>query len=217
MTGTKRKEGKRSKDRTKDGKRQKDGMKEVVRSKESSRKGDELDGRTNKGNARETDLIMATPVAVLPAETGSADNRTTGTKPTYFSMATGMVQKTGVPGMVEMVPVLASVANSGCTPAEMFNHYGYLGRNGSGMMSPGDLTTYVRNTLFPKVKFLMDPKQLMFTNETDTICYHIWNELGINKDCAQLWWENNKNKISGTINAKRADISASIKEKFMSK
>ncbi|TAH17049.1 MAG: hypothetical protein EAZ10_19185, partial [Oscillatoriales cyanobacterium] len=36
-----------------------------------------------------------------------------------------------------------------------------------------DLIAYVRGDLFSKLKFFMDPKQLMFSTTKDSICY-VW-------------------------------------------
>ena len=45
-----------------------------------------------------------------------------------------------------------------------------------------DLIVYVRNDLFPKLKFVMNNRQLMFATESNTICYQICKDMGLRKE-----------------------------------
>jgi hypothetical protein len=91
------------------------------------------------------------------------------------------------------------------------------GRMGSDAMLEIDLIAYVRSDLFSKLKFFMDPKQLMFSTTEDSICYVICKDWNLKTDRAAQWWELYKDKIVHTLNCKRADVTAAIKRSFMSK
>ena len=88
---------------------------------------------------------------------------------------------------------------------------------GSETMLTCDLVAYVRNNLFPKLKFFMDPRQLMFSTDTNSICFRICQDMRLKDNRAAAWWELYKNKIVQTLNSKRADVTAAIKRCFMSK
>ena len=65
-----------------------------------------------------------------------------------------------------------------------------------------DLIVYVRNDLFPKLKFVMNNRQLMFATESNTICYQICKDMGLREEKKTQWWEMYKTKIVQTLNSK---------------
>ena len=101
--------------------------------------------------------------------------------------------------------------------ARIFETCRKKGRMGSDAMLEIDLIAYVRGDLFSKLKFFMDPKQLMFSTTEDSICYVICKDWNLKTDRAAQWWELYKDKIVHTLNCKRADVTAAIKRSFMSK
>ena len=80
-----------------------------------------------------------------------------------------------------------------------------------------DLDRYVRNDLFPTLKFFMDKKQLNYTTDETSICWQICTEMELKKDRAEVWWNNFKGRIVKILNAKRNDVISAIKRNFMSK
>ena len=101
--------------------------------------------------------------------------------------------------------------------ARIFETCRKKGRMGSDAMLEIDLIAFVRGDLFSKLKFFIDPKQLMFSTTEDSICYVICKDWNLKTDRAAQWWELYKDKIVHTLNCKRADVTAAIKRSFMSK
>ena len=66
--------------------------------------------------------------------------------------------------------------------AEWYESIRVKRRLGDEMILVCDLITYVRNSLFPRLKFFMDPRQLMYSNEVNTICYQICKDMGIREE-----------------------------------
>ena len=161
-----------------------------------------------------TSVTMKTPVesfVIQQPVTTSSQN-----VPTQFNTKTA--QPT-VPNEVVVNPDEArSVTTSETlTSGDFYEELRKKGRMGSASMLDCDLVSYVRNDLFPKLKFVMDKRQLQFSNEKDSICFQICSDLGLTGPRASAWWEIYKNKLVSKLNSKRADISAGIKRAFMSK
>ena len=91
------------------------------------------------------------------------------------------------------------------------------GRQGSAEMMTTEVVTYVRNDLFPKLKFFMHKKHMVFSNDPKSLCFQICNGMGVPESHACAWWEEYKMKVLETLNSKRADVTACIKRAFMSK
>jgi hypothetical protein len=108
-------------------------------------------------------------------------------------------------------------SSSVLTPGEQYEAIRKKSRECSGTATDGELVSFVRGSLFSKFKFFMDPKQLEFSNDKTTICHTIWKSMGQTEDTAREWWENSKETVSKTLNLKRNDASAAIKEKFLGK
>ena len=128
--------------------------------------------------------------------------------------------KTGNPNPLQEVVILnntPSVGTSDYTSSELYEVLRKKGRMGSESMLLKDLVMYVRNDLFPKLKFIMHSKQLTFSVSPDTICYQICADLGLTEMRASAWWELHKHKLLKTLNSKRADVMSAIKRAFMSK
>jgi hypothetical protein len=139
---------------------------------------------------------------------------------TQFSTLTGLPTHQAPESVVTDVTMTAegaSMHGTTNTPGDWFEVIRQKGRMGSESMLNVDLVAYVRNELFPKLKFFMDPRQLMFSTATNSICYQICNDMGLKKERSASWWELYKHKIVQTLNCKRADVTASIKRSFMSK
>jgi hypothetical protein len=134
-----------------------------------------------------------------------------------FSLKTG---NPNIPPPLQEVVILnntPSVGTSDYTSSELYEVLRKKGRMGSESMLLKDLVMYVRNDLFPKLKFIMHSKQLTFSVSPDTICYQICADLGLTEMRASAWWELHKHKLLKTLNSKRADVTSAIKRAFMSK
>jgi hypothetical protein len=92
-----------------------------------------------------------------------------------------------------------------------------VGKLAGGQMAAVDLIGYVRTELFPKLKFFMDKRQLVFSGERGTICDLICRGMSVGDGRAAEWWETYKLLILKTLNSKRADVTAAIKRTFLSK
>jgi hypothetical protein len=141
------------------------------------------------------------------------------TTTTTFSLRTGAQPRgTSIPGVVEVGKENSSTCTSNATPSrDWFEACRKSGRMGCDSMLSSDLVAYVRNDLFPKLKFIMDAKQLNFSTEMSSICYRICTEMGLVEPWASQWWEQYKKKILETLNNKRADVTATVKRAFLSK
>jgi hypothetical protein len=134
-----------------------------------------------------------------------------------FSMKTGAGQGPPLHEVVVHSGNTPSVVTSEYTSSELYEIIRKKGRMGSEAMLVKDLVMFVRNDLFPKLKFFMHSRQLMFSTATDTICYQICSDLGLTEMRASAWWELHKNKMVKTLNSKRADVTSAIKRIFVSK
>ena len=119
-----------------------------------------------------------------------------------FSMRKGVpVAATATP--LQMVVVTGartpSVSNSDYTTVELYEVLRQKGRMGDDDILHQDLVMYVRNDLFPKLKFFMHKSQLLYSAVDDTICYQICADLGLSETRACSWWEKNKQKIAKTL------------------
>jgi hypothetical protein len=138
--------------------------------------------------------------------------------PRVFSTRTGgTLTEPPIPHVLVPHNTTPSVTTSEYTSAELYEVLRKKGRMGSESMLASDLVSFVRIDLFPKLKFFMDSRQLMFSTAKDSICYQICTDLGLTAMRAAAWWELYKNKIVKTLNSKRADATSAIKRVFMSK
>ena len=81
-----------------------------------------------------------------------------------------------------------------------------------------DIRAYVRYELFPKLKFIMNDRQLEYSPERNTICGLICEQMGLEDPKAAVsWWERYKDMIADVLNAKRADVTGAIKRAFLRK
>ena len=137
-----------------------------------------------------------------------------------FSLLSGRAQLTNeasVPGEVEVQKDNSSLETSSNSCGEWYETIRQHSKIGGEAILASDLIAYVRNDLFPKLKFFMDNRQLMFSNESNTICYQICKDMGLREEKKAQWWEMYKTKIVQTLNSKRADVTSAIKKLFMSK
>jgi hypothetical protein len=78
-----------------------------------------------------------------------------------------------------------------------------------------DIIGFVRNDLFPKLKFIMGKQQLEYSPFENSICGKICAALGMkNAAAAVTCWERHKNMIADVLNAKKADVTGAIKKEF---
>jgi hypothetical protein len=173
------------------------------------------------GTMTVTGVVPSSPAVRAPVaatvSSGGGDN--TAVRP--FSTKTGLSVSRSMDGPLQMLVVTneptPSVGTSDVTSAELYELLRKKGRMGDDIMLHKDLVLYVRNDLFPKLKFIMDTRQLMFTTAVNSICYQICSELGFEGIKAAEWWEKYKNKVAKTLNSKRADVTSAIKRVFISK
>ena len=79
-----------------------------------------------------------------------------------------------------------------------------------------DISNYVRNDLFPSLKFIMSDKQLQYSPDTSSLCTLICVAMGLHDPTAAVtWWERYKNMIAYVLNSKRADVTGALKRSFM--
>jgi hypothetical protein len=197
-----------------------------------SHSGDKTKSKKVKKGGEEGTTRNATGVGNTPNDgTKEQDTTTTTTvadMPTIFNVKTGM-PVSGASSARVSVPAIVNVGETGSAASGLVpgsQQYGtrewyQLLQEKSSLGGVEQITiqlvTYVRNELFPKLKFFMNAKQLSFSAEKDSLCYHICQGMNVNKDYAMDWWDEFKNKILATLNSKRADVTSCIKKAFMSK
>ena len=189
------------------------------------------DELTNKENVIENNEVSELSIVGGGARNNTipGNTNTTAVTPGYaeqtkqvrtsFSVTSGMVNHSisrSVPVEVQFDGDSRSLETSICC-ADWFETCRKKNRLGNDSMHDVDLITYVRNELFPKLKFVMDARQLMFSSSNNTICYQICRDMKVKEIRSVAWWELYKNKIVQTLNNKRADVTAAMKRVFMSK
>jgi len=173
---------------------------------------------SSSGNLGSATLVVQQP----SASSGVVSSGVNTHNRSLFHMRTGL-PTTAVPTPVPTVVMVGLQDQSSLgtedvqQSARNFETCRKKGRMGSDAMLEIDLIAYVRGDLFSKLKFFMDPKQLMFSTTEDSICYVICKDWNLKTDRAAQWWELYKDKIVHTLNCKRADVTAAIKRSFMSK
>jgi hypothetical protein len=81
-----------------------------------------------------------------------------------------------------------------------------------------DIIGFVRNDLFPKLKFIIRKQQLEYSPFENSICGKICAALGMKNAAPSVTcWERHKNMIVDVLNAKRADVTGAIKKEFLRK
>ena len=111
----------------------------------------------------------------------------------------------------------AGSTNAPTNPADWYETCREKGRLGSEGVMELQFVSYVRKDLFPKLKFVMNKNQMKWSTDPNSLCSLIRTELRVKDMFAEQWWETHSNLIVQTLNAKRADVTASIKRAFMSK
>ena len=153
-----------------------------------------------------------------PPTVGTPVSRSGITPPVSFSMQSGAVASRSVRSVPDVVAVTPSDQRSaGTSDADWYDQCRKKGLRGSDAMLECDLVVYVRAELFPKLKFIMDPRQLVYSTAKTSICLQICKDMGLKDSRAAQWWELYKNKINSTLNQKRADVTSAIRRTFLSK
>jgi hypothetical protein len=92
------------------------------------------------------------------------------------------------------------------------------GRMDNEEMLTKDIGSYVRYELFPKLKFIMNSKQLNYSSDKSSICGLICHAMGlVDEKTSVSWWERYKDMIADILNAKRADATGAMKRVFLRK
>jgi hypothetical protein len=159
-----------------------------------------------------------------PSSTGRGPNTQTRTNPTSqrdFSLATGTPQPmVDLPRYVNMesTPVASVTGEQGHESKLWFETCQRSGRMDNDEALVKDISQYVRNELFPKLKFIMSKKQLNYASNGTTLCSLICKDFGMLDDTtAVAWWERFKGMMADVLNAKRADVTGALKRVFVRK
>lgn len=165
--------------------------------------------------ARETATIDNTPAVA------NAPPTMTGDGARLFNLSTGVaVTTTPPPSVVNVGSVTTSTTSFGDDHQSKF-FFEACQRNGrmeNEVILAKDTTAYVRYELFPRLKFIMGNSQLNYSPEKNTICGLICSDMGlVEPKAAVAWWEHYKDMIADVLNAKRADVTGSIKRAFIRK
>jgi hypothetical protein len=189
-----------------------------------------LGGKTGKDagkRSREDDLSAAGESTtsskieslLQPTRTSGQDRVPSTTSKVPFSIRSGKPDGNSVPAMVAVVPEREqqSITGSETPSAEWYDQIRKKSLRSKDSMFTMDLIAYVRTDLFPKLKFIMDQRQMVFSYDKKTICQQIMADMGVKECLKSGWWECYKNKILKTLNSKRADVTSAIKRRFVSK
>lgn len=147
------------------------------------------------------------------------DRSVGGSNKVQFSWKSGRPIGDGVPNVVAVLPQREQPSTTGSETqsSEWYESIRLKGLRSKDSMQALDLVAYVRQDLFPKLKFIMDERQLLYTDDKKTICQKIMDDMGVIETRRQSWWELYKNTILRRLNSKRADVTSAIKRRFVSK
>ena len=134
-----------------------------------------------------------------------------------FSYRSGVLNTRTEASITTEVDHEAGSTNAPTNPADWYETCREKGRLGSEGVMELQFVSYVRKDLFPKLKFVMNKNQMKWSTDPNSLCSLIRTELRVKDMFAEQWWETHSNLIVQTLNAKRADVTASIKRAFMSK
>lgn len=153
-----------------------------------------------------------------PAPTVATTNRP---MPTVFNLQTGVsiATRSNPPSVVAVVPGPApNEVNLDHESKTWFEACQRNGRMDNEEMLNKDIGSYVRYELFPKLKFIMNSKQLNYSSEKSSICGLICHAMGlVDEKTSVSWWERYKDMIADVLNAKRADVTGALKRVFLRK
>ena len=145
------------------------------------------------------------------------------THETIFSLRTGTVIQ-APPGAGYITPTMPApevvgshlVEKHECTV--FFEDCQRNGRIDREELLVQDITGYVRKDLFPKLKFVMNDRLLVYSTNPNSICSLVCQEMGLKDPNTQIaYWERFKGMIGNVLNLKRNDVTGSIKRAFMGK
>ena len=141
--------------------------------------------------------------------------------PKVFNLQTGasIVQRSNPPSVVAVnrAPAQTEV-NLDHESKTWFEACQRNGRMDNEEMLTKDIGSYVRYELFPKLKFIMNSKQLNYSSDKSSICGLICHAMGLVDEKASVsWWERYKDMIADVLNAKRADATGALKRVFLRK
>jgi hypothetical protein len=177
-----------------------------------------------------TSMTLGTAMPLRPSTTTPSTGNAGGLPPMQrFNLQTGAPlysQATSVsclPSVVAVMPQsrpqsLVTEVNADHESKTWFEACQRNGRMDNETMLTKDISTYVRYELFPKLKFIMNSKQLNYSSEEKSICGLICTAMGlVDEKAAVSWWERYKDMIADVLNAKRADVTGAIKRAFLRK
>ena len=170
----------------------------------------------SQGLSSKTNPVRTAPVVVVPSTGPPAQ--------TLFHLHTGvsvMQQQTSNPPSVVLAMNNSTAQNEVNTEHESKTWFEACQRNGqmdNEEMCTKDIGSYVRYELFPKLKFIMNSKQLNYSSDKSSICGLICHAMGlVDEKTSVSWWERYKDMIADVLNAKRADATGAMKRVFLSK
>ena len=77
-----------------------------------------------------------------------------------------------------------------------------------------DLSRFVRDTLFPRVKFVSNDSQM----EVDGVLYNfVLKEMNVEEDCQQDWWKRHGRIVRKKINVRRNNVMEHVKRAYLGK
>jgi hypothetical protein len=195
--------------------------------KRNVRAGGDSGGRDEKRRREESMSVPEGSVAssqgdgVLQTTHGNVKDRSVGgSNKVQFSWKSGRPTQNEVPTIVAVLPEREQPSTTGGSDTQSSEWYESIrlkGLRSKDSMQALDLVAYVRQDLFPKLKFIMDERQLLYTEDKKTICQKIMDDMGVIETRRQSWWELYKNTILKRLNSKRADVTSAIKRRFVSK
>jgi hypothetical protein len=145
---------------------------------------------------------------------------TARTGPTVFNLQTGasIMQQSNPPSVVVAInnATLQNEVNVDHESKTWFEACQRNGRMDNEEMLTKDIGSYVRYELFPKLKFIMNSKQLNYSSDKSSICGLICHAMGlVDEKTSVSWWERYKHMIADVLNAKRADATGAMKRVFL--
>ena len=114
-------------------------------------------------------------------------------------------------------PGYASTTNATCIVASpkgasIWNSHA-TGSNELGFQNRSTVGIYVKDSLFPNIKFLSDD-MIGFNTEDQSFCQHVLGDMAVPKDLARRWWEQNEVLVFEAMRRRRNECHTSMKVAF---
>lgn len=79
------------------------------------------------------------------------------------------------------------------------------------------LSTYVKQKMFPHLKFIQGKSMIAYSNDTKSVCGQILARLNVPASMGPKFWERYSRKVECYLNSKRNDTATALKNAFFSK